>query len=59
MAAQLTFVFRMARSARIDRYNAWIPIASAIAIWLLGVSPIYVILLAAIGGYAYGQYIKE
>lgn len=52
-------VFRMARSARIDRYNAWIPIASAIAIWLLGVSPIYVILLAAIGGYAYGQYIKE
>ena len=52
-------VFRMARSARIDRYNAWIPIASAIAIWLLGVSPIYVILLASIGGYAYGQYIKE
>ena len=52
-------VFRMARSARIDRYNAWIPIASAIAIWLLGVSPIYVILLAAIGGYAYGQLIKE
>ena len=51
-------VFRMARSARINRYNLWIPVASAIAIWLLGVSPIYVILLAGIGGYAYGQYIK-
>lgn len=50
--------FRMARTARISRYNIWIPVASALAIWLLGVSPVYVILIAAIGGYTYGQLIK-
>ena len=52
-------VFRMAKSAKVNRYNIWIPVVAAIAIWLLGVSPIYVILLAGIGGYVYGQYIKE
>ena len=52
-------VFRMAKSAKVNRYNIWIPVAAAFAIWLLGVSPIYVILLAGIGGYVYGQYIKE
>ena len=52
-------VFRMAKSARINRYNVWIPVAAALAIWLLGVSPIYVILVAGIGGYAYGKYMKD
>ncbi|MCR4920898.1 MAG: chromate transporter [Bacteroidaceae bacterium] len=52
-------VFRMAKSAKVNRYNVWIPVVAAIAIWLLGVSPIYVIMLAGIGGYVYGQYIKE
>lgn len=52
-------VFKMAKSARITRTNVWIPIAAALAIWLLGFSPIYVILIAGLGGYAYGQFIKE
>ncbi len=52
-------VFRMARRSQLSRYNIWIPIVSALLIWLLGVSPIYVILAAGIGGYIYGQYIKE
>jgi len=52
-------VFRMAKSAKINRYNVWIPIAAAILIWLLGVSPIYIIAAAGIGGYVYGQHIKE
>ena len=52
-------VFRMAKSAKVNRYNIWIPVVAALAIWLLGVSPIYVIMLAGIGGYVYGQYIKE
>lgn len=47
-------VFKMAKTAKINRYNAWIPVMAAIAIWLLGVSPIYIILLAGIGGYTYG-----
>ena len=51
-------VFKMAQMAKINRYNIWIPIVATVLIWLMGVSPIYVILLAGIGGYVYGQ-IKE
>lgn len=47
--------FRMAQSAKINRYNVWIPVVSALLIWLLGFSPIWVIILAALGGYAYGR----
>ena len=51
-------VFRMAKTARICRYNAWIPVVSALAIWLLGFSPVYVVILAGLGGYTYGQLMK-
>lgn len=51
-------VFKMAKTAKISRYNIWIPIASALLIWLIGFSPIWIILIAGIGGFAYGQYIK-
>ena len=47
--------FNMAKSARIGWSNCWIPIASAFAIWALGVSPIIIIILAALGGYLYGK----
>ena len=50
--------FNMAKSAKITLTNCWIPIACALAIWMLGVSPIYVVLAAGIGGYVYGKYIK-
>ena len=50
--------FRMAKTAKISKYNIWIPIAATILIWLLGVNPIWIILAAGIGGFAYGQYIK-
>lgn len=48
--------FKMAKSARINRYNIWIPVVSALLIWLLGFSPIYVIILSGLGGYFYGRY---
>ena len=48
--------FRMAQRAKIGWTNCWIPIVSALAIWLLGVSPIYIILIAGVAGYAYGAY---
>lgn len=48
--------FLMAKSARISRYTIWIPVISAIVIWLLGVSPIHVILLSGIGGYIWGKW---
>ena len=50
--------FNMAKSARITLTNCWIPIACALAIWLLGVSPIYIVLAAGICGFVYGKYIK-
>ncbi len=50
--------FRMAQRAKIGWTNCWIPIVSALLIWLLGVSPIYIILVAGLAGYLYGMYIK-
>ena len=42
--------FSMAKSAKVNRYNVWIPIVSALIIWLLGFSPIWVIIIAGVGG---------
>jgi len=50
--------FRLAKSAKITLTNCWIPIACALAIWALGVSPILIIIVAAVAGYVYGQFIK-
>ncbi|MBQ9230347.1 MAG: chromate transporter [Prevotella sp.] len=47
--------FNMARRAQLNWFTIWIPIVSALAIWLLGVSPIWIIIIAGIGGYAYGK----
>ena len=47
--------FTMARTAKINLANCWIPLASAMLIWLLGVNPVIIILIAAAGGYAYGM----
>ncbi len=51
-------VFRMAKTAKISRYNFWIPLAAALLIWLLGVSPIWIIVATGIGGFLYGKYIE-
>ena len=46
--------FNMARKAQLTWFTAWIPIVSALLIWLFGVNPIYIILAAGIGGLLYG-----
>lgn len=51
-------VFKMGKSARITRTNIWIPVVAALLIWQFGVSPIYIIILAGLGGYLYGRYIQ-
>lgn len=43
--------FNLAKAAKINKYTIWIPIISALLIWLLGFSPIWIILMAGIGGY--------
>ena len=50
--------FKLAKDACITLNNCWIPIGCALAIYLFGISPIIIILLAGICGYVYGQYIK-
>lgn len=47
--------FTMAKSAKINRRNIWIPVVAAILICAFGVSPIWVILGAGIGGFIYGK----
>ena len=48
-------VFRLAKQASVSWRNCWIPIISALLIWLLGVSPVAIILAAAAGGFACGK----
>jgi len=50
--------FNLAKSANINISNCWIPTICAIAIWLLGVNPIWVIMAAGVGGFLYGKYIR-
>ena len=55
-------VFRMGKMAKINWRNLWIPVVAALVIWLLGVSPVIVILvvgLAGIGGYLYNETLKS
>jgi len=51
--------FTLAKSAGITLANCWIPIASALLIWGLGVNPIYIIIAAGLGGWLYGQFVNE
>ena len=48
--------FRLAQRAQLNRFTVWIPIVSALLIWLLGISPIWIIIAAGIGGFCYGRF---
>ena len=48
-------VFRMAKTAKVSWRNCWIPVLAALLIWLCGVSPVWVILVAIVGGAVYGK----
>lgn len=45
--------FTLAKNAKIGLSNCWIPIASAMLIFALGVNPIYILIAAGLGGYMY------
>ena len=47
--------FNLGKSAQLNRFTVWIPVVSALLIWLLGVSPIWVIIAAGLGGYIWGK----
>ena len=48
-------VFSVAKSARISWANVWIPVLSALLIVAYGVSPIYIIIAAGMGGFLWGR----
>ena len=48
-------VFSVAKSARISLANVWIPVLSALLIVAYGVSPIYIIIAAGMGGFLWGR----
>ena len=50
--------FNLAKSAHITLATCWIPIITALLIWLLGVNPVFIIIAAALIGYLYGQFIS-
>ena len=47
--------FNMGKRAKLNKFTIWIPIVSALLIWLMDVSPIWIIIAAGIGGYIYGR----
>ena len=50
---------KLGKAAKVNFANAWLPIVVALLIALAGISPVYVIVLVAVGAYLYGRYIKE
>ena len=57
VALILVPTFKMARAAKLNRHTVWIPITTALLIWMFGISPIYVIIAGIMGGIA--KYIIE
>ena len=47
--------FNLGKRAELNKFTIWIPIVSALVIWLLGVSPIWIIIAAGVGGYIWGK----
>lgn len=47
--------YNLAKKAKLNRYTFWVPIVSALLIWLLGVSPILIIIAAGVCGYIFGR----
>ena len=47
--------FNLGKRAQLNMWTIWIPVVSSLLIWLLGISPIWIIIAAGIGGYIYGK----
>lgn len=47
--------FSMARTAKINRHNVWIPIVACLLISLFDVSPIWIIIVAGLTGFIWGR----
>ena len=52
-------VFSTARTVGINLKTAVIPVAAAFLIWYWGISPVYIVLAAALGGMGFGFYDRK
>ncbi len=52
-------LFILGKSAKVNKSNVWIPVVVALLVWLLGVSPIYIILCSIVLGLLYRFYIRN
>ncbi len=52
-------LWNMGKSAGVTWKTLWIPVAVALIIWLLGVSPIYVVMAAILGGTVFHWYKRK
>lgn len=50
---------QMARSAKLNRKNIIIPVIATLLIWLIHVSPVYIIIAGGFGGYIYGRVFRK
>ena len=51
--------FKLGKAAKVSVANVWLPLTVAILISIVGISPVYVIVLVGLGAYIYGRYMKE
>jgi chromate transporter len=49
---------KLGKSAHITWANVWFPIAIALLIALLGISPVYIIIAVALGAFVYGKFLQ-
>ncbi|WP_455498815.1 chromate transporter [Coprobacter sp.] len=52
-------VLSTGKSAKINKYNIWIPVSVALFICIAGLSPIYLVLAGGVGGIIYYKYIGQ
>ena len=52
-------VFRLSKSAGITGKTVWVPVLCALPIWLLHVSPVYIVLAAGVGGWLFCRGAKQ
>ena len=48
--------FNLGKRAKLNMWTIWIPVVSALLIWWMGVSPIWIIIAAGLAGYLYGKF---
>lgn len=52
-------VFNLAKAANLSYKNIWIPVSAALLIWLAQISPVYIILAAAVGGLLHSRFMRR